>query len=428
MDYVIERATAIAREVSNARSTDSSDRRPKLRILTFTNLYPNTETPQKGVFVENRLRQLVGRGEILARVIAPIPWFPLSSPALGAYGRFARVPRSEMRNGIAIDHPRYPLIPKIGMTIAPLLMYLGVRRHIGRLIRSGYEFDLIDAHYFYPDGVVAAMLGRSLRKPVVITARGTDINVIAGHVAPRQMILWAADSAAAVISVSEALRQSMIRLGVDGTKIATLRNGVDLGVFRPLDRAAIRQRMGLDGQVLLTVGNVLESKGQAIVVEAMVTLPQANLLIVGSGPDEGRVRDIAKKLGLQDRVRFVGPVSHASLPDYYNAADVMVLATAREGWPNVVLEALACGTPVVATNVGGVPEIITDNVAGRLLSERSPKSVAEMVSELLARRPDRAAVRAHAEKYSWDEVASQQLALFARAVSRPGRGTSSSSR
>jgi glycosyltransferase involved in cell wall biosynthesis len=420
MVLTTEPAPSAALLTAGAKSAASPRRGQPLRILTLTNLYPNAEEPQRGVFVENRLRQIVAGG-VAARVVAPVPWFPFGLERFGEYGRFARVPRSENRNGVDVDHPRYPLIPKFGMTSAPLLMYLSVRRHIRRLMMSGFDFDLIDAHYFYPDGVVAAMLGRSLRKPVVITARGTDINLIAGYAAPRRMILWAARSAVAVIAVSEALRQSMIRLGVEGAKISMLRNGVDLSAFRPVDRAAVRRRMATDGLVLLTVGKIQESKGQGIVVEALTQVPGATLLIVGAGPEENRVRALAMKLGVQDRVRFVGPVAHAALTDYYNAADVMVLATAREGWPNVVLESLACGTPVIASNVGGVPEIITTNVAGRMLAARTPDCVAATLRELMANPPDRAAVRAHAERYSWDEVTAQQLTLFSRAVAMRGR-------
>jgi glycosyltransferase involved in cell wall biosynthesis len=392
-----------------------------LRILTFTNLYPNAEAPQKGVFVENRLRRLHDCGRVSARVVAPVPWFPLRSRSFGAYGGLARVPASDTRHGIVIDYPRYLAIPKVGMSVAPLLMYFAMRRHVRRMVDGGFEFDLIDAHYFYPDGVVAAMLGRHFRKPVVITARGSDINVIAGHSAPRQQILWAAGIASSVICVSEALRQSMIRLGVDAGKIATVRNGVDLATFRPTDRAAVRRRLGIEGSVLLAVGNILEAKGQAMVVEALAAMPGCTLMVVGSGPDESRVRALARERGVESRVRLVGVVPHGALVDYYNAADVMVLATAREGWPNVVLESLACGTPVVATNVGGIPEIITSPAAGRLLEERTPAAIATTVGALLRETPDRAAARAHAEKYSWDEVTAQQIELFSKAVLRPAR-------
>ena len=149
-----------------------------MRILTFTSLYPNAVQPHSGVFVENRLRHLVSEGSVEARVIAPVPWFPWRGNAFGRYAIMARVPAEERRFGITVLHPRYPLIPKIGMTTAPFLMYAAIRSVAAELMESGYDFDLIDAHYFFPDGVAAAMLGIWLDRPVVITARGTDINLI----------------------------------------------------------------------------------------------------------------------------------------------------------------------------------------------------------------------------------------------------------
>lgn len=149
-----------------------------LRILTFTTLFPNAAQPVNGVFVENRLRHLVAGGGISARVVAPVPWFPFRAARFGAYGAFARVPAYERRHGLSVHHPRFPIIPKIGASLTPALMYAFVKPFISDLIRRDGDFDLIDAHYFYPDGVVAALLGRAFGKPVTITARGTDLNLL----------------------------------------------------------------------------------------------------------------------------------------------------------------------------------------------------------------------------------------------------------
>ena len=159
-----------------------------MKLLTFTTLYPNAIQPHHGVFVENRLRHLIASGEVTSRVLAPVPWFPFRNPRFGQYADFARVPDEEERHGIRISHPRFGLIPKIGMTLAPHLLYRAARREAARIRSSGYEFDVIDAHYFYPDGVAAAMLARDLDKPLVITARGTDLNLIPKYAAPRRMI------------------------------------------------------------------------------------------------------------------------------------------------------------------------------------------------------------------------------------------------
>ena len=185
-----------------------------IRILTITTLYPNAEAPTHGIFVENRLRHLVDSDDVAARVVAPVPWFPSGARVFGTYGAHARVPAAEERNGLSVLHPRYPVIPKFGMSLAPYLMSASLRPVLRRLLSERPGCDLIDAHYFYPDGVAAVMLGRRLNVPVVITARGTDLNVLPTFQLPRRMILWAARHADGLITVSKALRDRLVALGV----------------------------------------------------------------------------------------------------------------------------------------------------------------------------------------------------------------------
>jgi glycosyltransferase involved in cell wall biosynthesis len=193
--------------------------------------------------VENRLRCLLASGEVASIVVAPVPWYPFKNKAFGRYAAFARVPREEFRHGVTVLHPRYPLLPKVGMSSAPFLMYAALRHLIGRIQETRFRFELIDAHYLYPDGVAAVLLGRSLGKPVVITVRGTDVNLIPEYRVPRRLMRWAAAHAAGVVAVSEALRERLIRLGVPGSRIEVLRNGVDLALFAPRDRAAARREL-----------------------------------------------------------------------------------------------------------------------------------------------------------------------------------------
>lgn len=389
----------------------------KIRLLVFTSLYPNSAQPRHGLFIEGRLRRLVDSERITATVVAPVPWFPFRHPMFGAYSIFASVPKEEERHGIRILHPRYPVIPKLGMNVAPFLMYRALLPVLRELQAGGKDFDLIDAHYFYPDGVAAARLGTAIGKPVVITARGTDVTWIPRYARPRRQIQAAAASAAAIVTVSQALKGSLVAMNVDPGKITVLRNGVDLDRFAPRDRASIRTRLGLAGPVWLTVGHLVELKGIDIVIEALAQVPDTTLLIAGEGPEERKLRQLVERLGLGARVRFVGAVPHTELCEYYNAADAMVLASSREGMPNVVLEAMACGTPVVATAVGGIPELITDPVAGELMRERGPEALARAWSTLQARKPDRAATRAFAERLGWQPVIDAQCALYARVLS-----------
>lgn len=383
-----------------------------MKILTLTTLYPNAAQPHHGVFVENRLRHLVESGRVESRVVAPAPWVPRAMAHMGRYRALARIPKREERHGLQIEHPRYVAIPKVGMTAAPFLLYAAVRPVLRRLLLSGYDFDLIDAHYFYPDGVAAAMLGRKLGKPVSITARGTDLNLIPNFALPRRMIKWAAAEADGLVTVCQALKDVLVELGVAAKSIKVLRNGVDLDLFCPRDRDAARKAMGLDEPALLSVGHLITRKAHDLVIAALPMLPDMRLIIVGEGPLENELRALARSLDVAGRVTFVGRIPHEALPEFYSAADALVLASSREGWPNVLLEAMACGTPVVASNVWGIPEIVAAPAAGVLMSERTAKGVAAGVQALFARYPDRAATRAYAEGFSWEKTTQGQIELF----------------
>jgi glycosyltransferase involved in cell wall biosynthesis len=383
-----------------------------IKVLTFTTLYPNAVRPYYGIFVETRLRQLIASGSVEARVVAPVPWFPSMNPRYGRYADYARVPREEERSGIKVFHPRYPLLPKLGMSLAPLMLARAVKPLVERIDQQGRGFDLIDAHYFYPDGVAAVMLGRSLDKPVVITARGTDLNLISQYLLPRRMIQWAACHAAAMVTVSAALKGVLLRLGARTDRIEVLRNGVDLHFFRPVARHERRAELGLSGRTLLSVGNLVPLKGHDLAIRALPALPDVDLLIAGEGPEKHNLRTLAAKCGVAQRVRFLGTVSQLQLRDYYGAVDALVLASSREGWPNVLLESMACGTPVIATNVGGVSEIVTAPEAGILLEERTPVALTRAVEHLFANYPDNAATRRYAERFSWEETTRGQLKLF----------------
>jgi glycosyltransferase involved in cell wall biosynthesis len=392
-----------------------SDARP-IRLLVFTSLYPTVVQPRHGIFVEERLRQLVASGRIAALVVAPVPWFPFRSALFGGYAAYARVPAREQRHGIEILHPRYPVIPKFGANVAPALMFRAVLPTIRKLLAGGDAFDVIDAHYCYPDGVAAARLGRECGKPVVITARGSDVSVIARQHAPRRKILQAAAQAAAVVPVSQALQDKLVALGVAARKITVLRNGVDLERFRPRDRDAIRSRLGLTGPLWLTVGNLVELKGVHLAIEALAQAPDATLLIAGDGPEGPRLRAQVRRLGLGSRVQFLGTVPHASLCDWYNAADALVHASSREGMPNVVLESMACGTPVLAAPFAGVTELLDAPAAGEVTRARSGAAIAEAWRRLRERAPTRAATREHAERFGWDAVVAAQVELYARVL------------
>jgi len=307
-------------------------------------------------------------------------------------------------------------LPTVNMYLAPLSIAQSAKSVLGRLLDEGYDFDVIDAHYFFPDGVAAAVLGKYFGKPVVISALGTDINVIMQKPVARKMMLWAAEQAASVVTVSQSLKATMVGFGMDGASITPLRNGVDLELFRPVDREATRRVLGMNRFTLLSVGHLYPVKGHHHVIEALTQLPDVALLIAGSGPDRKRLEAQALALGVTDRVTFLGALPQNQLREYYGAADALVLASSREGWANVLLEAMACGTPTVATAVGGTPEVVRAPAAGVLIASPTSEDVADGVRRLRSSYPDHAATRAYAEEHGWGETTRAQVSLFRQAA------------
>jgi glycosyltransferase involved in cell wall biosynthesis len=391
-----------------------------MKILTITTLYPNAEAPTHGVFVENRLLQLVKTGQLEATVVAPVPWFPFASSVFGRYGQMARVPTAETRHGLQITHPRFVLLPRLGMSLAPFLLYLSLRRHVRRAQKNGERFDLIDAHYAYPDGVAAAWLGRALGKPVIITARGTDLHLLPNYRVPRFLIRNAFKRCAAVVTVSQALADSARGLSGSDLHLEVLRNGVDLELFKEMNREEVRRDLNLKGPTIVSVGLLIPRKGHELVIEALSLLPKVQLLICGEGPMRAELERRARRLLVADRVRFLGRIEHEDLNRYYSAADILVLASYREGWPNVLLEAMACGTPVVATAVGAVPDFVNHPHAGRVVGERTVPAIAAAIRAVLASPPSRHEVRTYASRFSWDHTTQGLLALFSDVGNKAG--------
>lgn len=386
----------------------------KIRTLLFSSLYPSSARPVHGIFVETRLRELLKTGELETKVVAPVPWFPLRNKCFGDYAKFALTPRFETRNGIEVYHPRYFLPPKVGMNLAPSAMARAALPTIKRLIADGFDFDLIDAHYYYPDGVAAGLVAKQLGKPFVVTARGTDLSLIADYAKPRSMILDTAARASASIGVCRALMDRLAELGAAPEKLHVLRNGVDLERFQPVEREAARRQLNLpvDRRIILSVGLLIERKGHHIAIEALSQLKDHLLVIAGSGPELTSLQRLAKNLGVEDRVRFAGQIPNEQLKQWYSAADILALCSSREGWANVLLESMACGTPVVATSIWGTPEVVSCSSAGVLMKHRDAPSLVEAVSTLYAVLPRREEAVAYAEKFSWEATTNGQMKLF----------------
>ncbi len=386
-----------------------------MKLLTLTSLFPSSTQPRHGVFVRERLQDLRARHNVEIRVLSPVPFWPRFLPS-AKYGAFASTPRHEVFEGFDIEHPRYLMIPSIGVPMQGVLYEKGVRGTARRMhLENG--FDAIDAHYAYPDGFAAALLKQRLGLPLVLTVRGTDVNLLPKQASLASQIRFALRTADRVVAVAQSLRDLAIEAGADPAKTVVLRNGVDSTKFRPLDASECRLALDLPAgrKIVVVVGFLVPRKGHALIIDALATIDPDRrpfLVIAGDGPEESALRERVASSGVAADVRFLGGVAHAELSRVYSAADVSLLASDREGWPNVLLESMACGTPVVATAVHGVPEVITAPFLGRLVTERTPKAFAAAFVDALATDFDRGRIRAHAETMDWKETSDGLAAIF----------------
>ena len=382
-------------------------------MLTLSTLYPDQGRPGFGGFVERQAAGLAARDDIEVEVVAGIglpPW-PLS---LHPHYRLPRkLPLEEIRAGLRIHRPRFRVLPGIPARSARALSAAALPLVKGLHARA--PFDVIDAEFFWPDGVAAMQLSRALGIPFSVKARGSDIHFWGERPAIRAQIIEAASEAGGLLAVSEAMKASMIALGMNGEGIRVHHTGLDLDRFVPIDRAAARARLGIEGPLIVSAGALIPIKGHRLAIEALAGLPGVTLILAGDGPERKALEQQARRLGLSERVRFLGARPHAELPGLLAAADALVLASEREGLANVWVEALACGTPLVISDAGGAREVIDRPAAGRIVA-RSPSAIADAVREILAAPPTQAAVRASAERFSWARNASE-LADHLSAVS-----------
>ncbi len=392
----------------------------RIPVLTVAGLYPNAAMPTFAPFVEHRVRRLVAAGVSETRVLAPVPWAPPLPGLPERWRRWRRVPRAEVHNGIPVLHPRYLHLPRFGTALQPRSMGAALLREAERLWREGFRFRLVDAHYAYPDGVAALLLARRFGVPLVVTARGTDLNLLPADPAARRHLERLAREADALVAVSRALAAVWRQLGAPEERVQVVENGVDLELFRPLEREVARERLGLRGPLLLTVGELSERKGVDVAVRTLAHLPGWHLALVGEGPLRRRLEDLARALGVAERLAFAGARPQRELPLWYAACDVFLLPSRREGLPNVVLEALACGRPVVAARVWGLPEVVCEPVAGRLVAGHGPEAYAAAVRTVAARPPDPEEVRATVAGRTWEVTVERLAALFHRLAGAEG--------
>jgi glycosyltransferase involved in cell wall biosynthesis len=393
-----------------------------MRVLVLSSIFPSRTQPTLGVFVKERVRHVAARAAVV--VIAPVPWFPLNRWIRGS--GVAATPLVEIQNGLTVYHPRFLCLPLVGKSLDALLYALSVWPFLTWL-RRRFPFDIIDAHFTFPDGVAATVLGRVFRRRVCVTIRGPHDIRHAGFRLRRWQIRFALRAAARLISVSESLRHFAVSLGAERDKIRVLPNGVDATRFFPSDRKVARDRLGLpqDRVILLAVGSLGERKGHQRMIELLprLVMKRPELLYVAVGDEIPGMKyrhfldTLIRRLGLAGHVRIIGPRPHDEIQVWMAAANLFCLATRAEGWCNALTEALACGLPVVTTRVGGNVELVRDGRDGLLVPFWNGAGFGTAILRALEHSWDRDDIARTAASNDWDKTADQVLQEFRHALS-----------
>ena len=399
---------------------------PPPRLLVYSSLFPFPADPNAGVFIRERMFR-VGQ-HIPIVVVSPKAWSPFDGLIRKFRPHFRPIaPRVEVQRGVTVFAPRFFSLPGMlkhwDSTYMALGSYFTVRK-----LRREFGFDLIDAHFGYPDGHAASLLARWFKVPFTVTLRGSE-RTYAETPAFRTRIAAAVQKAAKVIGVSDSLRQLAVRLGALDDRTIAIGNAVDSHRFRPEDRAEARRRLGLNETepVIISVGWLIERKGFHRVIEVLPALverhPKLRYLIVGgaTGADnmEAQLRQLVATLGLEDHVEFLGSMKPDDLKWPLTAADLFVLATRREGWANVFLEAMACGLPVVTTDVDGNPEVVCKPELGLIVPFGEASALQSAIDQALNTPWDKAAIRAYAEENSWDNRVATLIGVFTNIAREP---------
>lgn len=369
----------------------------KMRVLTFTSLFPNPGNRERGIFVKRREEELAKLCEL--RAVIPIRW---RARLNGAWSRGTKRPKVEGEPWVS--YARFFVFPKYLKFLDGLLMFLSTFRKIKRLSRE-FNFDLVNAHWAYPDGFAAYLVAKALRKPISVTVHGSDINLFTKYWLRKKIISFYLKRVDRIIAVSNFMKSKLVDLGIPTSKVAVIPNGVDLELFKPLPQDE------RDGKKrVLFVGGLLPVKGADILIKAVGRLVKdgmrdLHLTVVGKGPEEKRLRSLTRKLGLEKNVTFAGRRPAEEIPLWMNEADIICVPSWSEGWSCVAMEALACGRPVVASAAGGPEEIIRDEKYGFLVPPGKVEDLAEAIKKALEKDWDRDSLTCYGRQRGWQEVA-----------------------
>jgi len=392
-----------------------------MRLLVITNIFPNPTQPTRGVFNLEMVRALGQMGHRI-EVVSPVSW--LDEWQARRKGRDLGPQRHEVRHGVHVYYPRYYYTPKVLRTCYGWFLWHSVRDVLLPLVKA-HPPDIVVSYWAHPDGYVGLRLARQIGKPCAVVIGGSDVLILCKQSARRRCILRVLNAVDMVIVVSQDLKRAVEQLGIDPAKVHVSWRGVNSEMFCPGDRRAARRRLGLpeDRPLVLFVGNMVPVKNVETLIAAAAILRTRGmdfrLLLVGRGRLENAMRRKCRALGLEEHVRFIGPVPHDNLPDWYRAANLTVLPSWSEGIPNVLLESMATRVPFVASNVGGIPEIATEGI-DCLVPPGDPLALADAVAQRLASGDGNLAH--FRNPFTWSDAAKEMTRLLQTLPGRCGHG------
>ncbi|MDI6787412.1 MAG: glycosyltransferase family 4 protein [Planctomycetota bacterium] len=358
-----------------------------MKVLLLTHLFPSEVKPSVGTFSMERVKALSKYCEV--KVVSFRFWFPFARKIRGLF-IYTEAPSHDVIEGIEVFYPWVLGLPRFDMTAWQSILFFVSYLISLRRIRRDFDFDLIHGCSVDLSGFAAVLLGMIFHRPVIVTGEGSDIHTFSSYPLLGRLIRYTLRHCDRIIAVSAGLKDAMVKLGVSHQKIVVVHNGVDSDKFKPMDQISIRQKLNLprDKKIILFVGALRTIKGLIYLVQAIKEMSRKRsdflLVLVGSGPLQEELEAQVLKAGVEEYVRFVGLRPYDEIPKWMNACDVFCLPSLQEGFGVVLIEAGACGRPVVATRVGGIPEIVIDGETGLLVEPRSSEQLAEALERLIS--------------------------------------------
>ncbi len=374
--------------------------RPK-RLLIVSPIFPNPHDRTKGVFIKQLVVRLSSTFHL--KVISPIPW-----------GAGKGLPDQEMQDGIETYYPRHFIIPKIGRALYGFFYFFSLVGFVRKMYKR-FAWDAAIVHWAYPDAFGMALINCFIKRPLFVYVLGSDINIYTQFFLRRMMIKYALKKAARVFSVAYQLRDKMVALGVAKDHVLVIPTGVNTDLFYPMDKTLCRENLGLpqDKKIILFIGHLVKVKGLRYFILAALSLLKKRsdllFLIVGEGSDRGMLQKMISEGNAEGEIALLGGKPHAEIPLWINSCDLFCLPSLSEGCPNVVLETLACGRPVVGADVGDVAHLIGPGLGkGMVVPPGESEPLADAIDRALDKTWDPNQIAQLIHEYTW-EGASQKI-------------------